>query len=119
MGFKKNNTFGQGRKKGSKNKKTIVKESLNKLNEIGINPLTTSKELIDQLIKDTEITNKDKLALLGTMTHLFKYELLTRAEEIKLDELQQENEVLTDENKNLKEFIGTTNELLEQLKKEK
>jgi len=120
MAFEKGNTYGKGRVKGSKNKKTIAKESLAKLTEIGINPLETSKEIIDSLIQDTELKNSEKLNLLSTMTSLFKYELLTRESEIKLDELQRENEDLLEENKELREtFIGTPQELLKKLKEQK
>ena len=119
MGFEKNNTYGKGRKTGSKNKKTIAKESLNRLTEIGIFPLEVSKEIISSLVADTELKNSEKLSLLSTMTNLFKYELLTRESEIKLDELQQENEDLKEENQELKEsFVGSPLELLKSLKKE-
>jgi predicted nuclease with TOPRIM domain len=119
MAFEKGNTYGKGRVKGSKNRKTIAKESLEKLTEIGINPLETSKEIIDSLVKDTELKNSEKLNLLSTMTSLFKYELLTRESEIKLDELQQENEELLEENKELREtFIGSPQDLLKKLKEE-
>lgn len=119
MGFEKNNTYGQGRKTGSKNKKTIAKESLNRLTEIGIFPLEVSKEIISSLVADTELKNSEKLSLLSTMTNLFKYELLERKDEIKLDELTKEVEELKDENKELKEnFVGTPMELLKSLKKE-
>ena len=117
MAFEKGNTYGKGRVKGSKNRKTIIKESLNKLKEIGINPLRVSKELIDTLTANTEMSNKEKISLLGLMTSLFKYELLERKDEIKLDELLEENEVLAKENEDLKlNFIGTPAELLESLK---
>ncbi|WP_324172279.1 hypothetical protein [Sulfurimonas sp.] len=120
MGFEKGNTYGKGRAKGSQNKKTIAKESLNRLTQIGINPLSTSKALIDNLVANTELKNSEQLQLLNTMTSLFKYELLTRESEIKLDELQQENEELSKENKELKEnFVGTPLELLKELKKDK
>ena len=100
MTFEKGNTFGKGRKSGSKNKKTIVKESLDKLNKIGITPLETSKSIIDKLVEDTELSNKEQIQLLSVMTSLYKYELLTRSEEIRLDELQKENILISEENKN-------------------
>lgn len=120
--FKPNNNHGKGRIAGSKNKKTIAKESLLALETIGINPLETSKSLIDNLINNTDLKNSEQLQLLSTMTNLFKYQLLTRAEEIKLDELQIEIQDLQQENKSLKEnpyFVGTNQELLEELKKTK
>ena len=46
MGFQKGNDFGKKSKRG-KGKKTIVFESLDKLNKIGITPLQTSKDIID------------------------------------------------------------------------
>jgi len=119
MGFKKGNTYGTKTKRG-KAKKTIAYESLAKLNSIGITPLETSKKLIDKLIQNDELKNTEQLQLLNTMTNLFKYEMITRAEEIKLDELQKENEVLQNENNLLKDnFIGTPLELLQQIQGEK
>jgi len=123
MAFLPGNTYGKGRKPGSKNKKTIAKESLNKLEEIGITPLETSKEIINSLVNNTELKNNEKLQLLNTMTSLFKYQLLTRAEEIKLDELQNEIIELENENQQLKDeqnliFQGSPQDLLEHLKKE-
>ncbi len=104
MGFKKGNTFGRETKRG-RAKKTIVKESLQRLNDLGITPLETSKELIDSLLKDTDITNKEKIQLLGLFQGLFKYELLTRAEELKLTELETDNEKLEETNQKLEDFI--------------
>ena len=116
MGFKKGNLHGQGRVKGSKNKKTIIKESLDLLNKNGITPLVTSKEIIDSLVQNSELKPSEQIQLLNTMTSLFRYELLTRSEEIKLDELQKENVDLQEENKKLKnDFIGTPLELLKQI----
>ena len=119
MGFKQGNKHGKGRVNGSKNKKTIVKESLDRLNKIGITPLQTSKEIIDKLVQDTELSNKEQIQLLSVMTSLYKYELLTRSEEIKLDELQKENIDLIEENKKLKDnFVGDTQDLLKHLQGE-
>ena len=119
MTFEKGNTFGKGRKSGSKNKKTIAKESLNRLAEIGIFPLEVSKEIISSLVENSELKATEKLNLLSTMVGLFKYELLERKDEIKLFELQEENEELTKENIELKEsFIGTPLDLLKSLKKD-
>ena len=115
MGFKKGNTYGTKTKRG-KAKKTIAYESLAKLNDIGITPLETSKKLIDKLVQNNELKNTEQLQLLNTMTNLFKYEMITRAEEIKLDELQNEIEVLQNENNLLKdEFVGDTQDLLRHL----
>jgi len=123
MAFLPGNTYGKGRIPGSKNKKTIAKESLNQLQSIGINPLETSKEIINSLVNNTELKNSEKLNLLNTMTSLFKYQLLTRAEEIKLDELQTEIQELEQENQQLKDeqnliFQGSPQDLLDHLKKE-
>lgn len=123
MPFLPNNTHGKGRIPGSKNRKTIVKESFNQLQEIGITPLETSQDLILSLTNSTELKNSEKLNLLSTMTNLFKYQLLTRAEEIKLDELQNEIEELAEENQQLKDeknliFQGSPQELIQHLKKE-
>lgn len=117
MAFEKGNTYGKNTKRG-KGKKTIAKESLESLHKIGINPLETSKEIIDSLVNNTDLKNNEKLNLLSILTSLYKYELLTRAEEIKLDELQQENEILKEENQELNNFIGTPQELLQKLKEE-
>ena len=113
--FEKGNKFG-GRPIGSRNKKTIATESLQALNLIGINPIETSKILIDGLVNNTELSNKEQISLLSVMSSLWKFSLLTRAEEIRLDELQHEKEILQVENQNLKDFIGTPDELLKQLK---
>ena len=115
--FEKGNTYSKGRPKGSKNKKTIAKESLNTLNKIGINPMKVSKQLIDALVQNTELSNKDQIALLNSMTSLYKYQLLTRAEEIRLDELMQENEEIKQENEQLKRFVGTPQDLMKELEK--
>ena len=113
--FEKGNTYGKGRPRGSKNKRTIAFESLKNLTDVGINPLQTSKTLIEQLVKDTDLKNSDKLNLLSTMTNLFKYQLLTRAEEIRLFELTQENEELKEK---IDTFIGTPQDLLRKLEEE-
>ena len=120
MGFTKGNKLSTGRPKGSKNKRTIAFESLKSLSDIGITPLQTSKTLIDSLVQDTELKNSEKLQLLGTMTSLFKYQLLSRSDEIRLDELQEENNNLEEQNKILLEekasyFIGTSDDLLKTL----
>lgn len=120
MGFEKGNTYGKYTKRG-KGKKTIIFESLEKLNKIGITPLATSKELIENLLDSKELSNKERLNLLGILTSLFKYEMLTRSEEIKLDELQKENEELITKNEQLTKTIiaDSTADLLKQLKEEK
>ena len=120
MSFTKGNKLSTGRPKGSKNKRTIAFESLKSLSDIGITPLQTSKTLIDSLVQDTELKNSEKLQLLGTMTSLFKYQLLSRSDEIRLDELQEENNDLEEQNKILLEekasyFIGTSDDLLKTL----
>jgi len=120
MGFTKGNKLSSGRPAGSKNKKTIAFESLKSLSDIGITPLETSKFLINSLVQDTELKNSEKIQLLSTMTSLFKYQLLSRAEEIRLDELQQENNELEEQNKALQQekdtyFCGTPEQLLKTL----
>ena len=116
MGFQKCNDFGKKSKRG-KGKKTIVFESLDKLNKIGITPLQTSKDIIESLVNNSELSNKEQLSLLGIMTSLYRYELLTRSEEIKLDELQKENEELLSKNEQLNKTIisDSTQDLLKQL----
>jgi predicted HTH domain antitoxin len=121
--FQKGNTYGQGRPKGSKNKKTIVKESLERLNEVGITPLETTNEILSSLLNNSETSIDQKIKLLGVTTGLLKYELLTRSEEIKYDELLTENEELKQKNKELTDsketyFTGSPQDLLEELKKE-
>ena len=114
MGFEKGNTYGTTTKRG-KGKKTIAMESLKKLNEIGITPLETSNDLINGLLNNKDMTIDNKLKLLNITSSMFKYSLLTRSDEIKMDELQNENEILLEENQNLE---LTTKELLNQLKNE-
>ena len=46
--FQKGNKLG-GRKPGSLNKKTIVRESLERLNDVGITPLETTNEILNSL----------------------------------------------------------------------
>lgn len=120
MGFQKGNTYGKNTKRG-KAKKTIVYESLEQLKSIGITPLETSKELIENLLSNKELSNKEKLNLLTILTSLFKYQLLSRADEVKLDELQKENEELITKNEQLTNTIiaDSTEDLLKQLKEEK
>lgn len=119
MAFEKGNKLGALSKRG-RGRKQIAKESLDTLEKIGINPINVSKDLIDGLVKNTEMKNTEKLQLLSIMTSLYKYSLLTRAEEIKLDELQQENEILEKENQDLKDkyLVADTKDLLETLKQE-
>ncbi len=117
--FKKGNKFGKGRPAGSKNKKTIVKESLQRLNEVGITPLETTNEILNSLLKNTDITIDQKIKLLNVTTGLLKYELLTREQEVKYDELMTENDQLKQENSRLKEsFIGDTKDLLKHLQEQ-
>jgi hypothetical protein len=115
MGFQKGNKLGNGRPKGALNKKTIIKDSLNKLNEVGLYPLETSKELINSLLTNSDMNTNEKIKLLNVTTNLMKYELLTMSEIANLDEQILLNEELKKENETLK---LTTNELLQQLKKE-
>ena len=117
--FKKGNKFGKGRPAGSKNKKTIVKESLERLNEVGITPLETTNEILNSLLKNDDISIDQKIKLLNVTTGLLKYELLTREQEVKYDELMTENELLEQENNKLKEsFIGDTKDLLKHLQEQ-
>lgn len=118
MGFEKGNQHGKKTKRG-KAKKTIIKESLDRLQEIGITPLQNSKTIIDNLLAQEDLSVKDSLNLLTILTSLYKYELLTRAEEIKLDELLQENEELINENQELKQIFDSPQDLLKKLKEEK
>jgi len=119
MAFEKGNTHGKGRPKGSLNKKTIIKNSLEKINEVGLTPLDTSKEIIDSLLNNKEIDINQKIKLLSVTTNLIKYELLTMSEIANLDEVILENEKLKEENEILKSnFVGTTQDLLKKLKKE-
>ena len=116
--FQKGNKLG-GRKPGSLNKKTIVRESLERLNDVGIMPLETTNEILNSLLKNDDISIDQKIKLLNVTTGLMKYELLTRSEEIKYDELMTENEILQQENNKLKEsFIGDTQDLLKHLKEQ-
>lgn len=117
MGFTKGNKHGKGRIKGSQNKKTVAFESLDKLKAVGIEPLTTAKEIITKLLNNNDLSIKESISLLGIMTNLFKYELITRVEEIKFDELLKENEELQTENIVLNEIIADSpKELLLKLK---
>jgi len=115
-GFQKGNDFG-GRPKGSKNKKTLAFEALSTLTDIGINPISVSKELIDELVKNTELSDKDKIELLKTMTSLWKYQVLNQSEAHRIDELKEQVIELQNENETIKSFIGTPNELLNELRK--
>lgn len=121
--FLKGNTYGQGRPKGSKNKKTIVKESLERLNEVGIKPLETTNEILSSLLNNKDTSIDQKIKLLGVTTSLLKYELLTRSEEIKYDELLTENLELKEKNQELKDskdtyFTGSPQDLIKELKKQ-
>lgn len=119
MGFEKGNAYGKGRVKGSKNKKTIAKESISKLNEIGISPVTISNEIIESLLNNEELSIKEQILLLQTTSSLFKYEILTKSEKLKMELLLKENIDLKEEVKELTNFIGTPLELLNKIKEDK
>ena len=114
MGFEKGNTLGKYTKRG-KGKKTIVRESINALESIGINPIEISKEIIDNLAKNSSLSNKEQISFLQTMTQLFKYSLLTKAEMMRLREIEEEIK----EVKEVNESILSSHELLKKLKEEK
>ena len=117
--FKKGNPGGPGRPKGSKNKRTLANEAIDTLNQIGINPIKTSTKLINELVQSTELSDKDKIQLLQTLTPLWKYQLLSQTEAHKIDDMQKEILELEEQNSQLKHsFTGTPQQLLQQLKRE-
>ena len=61
MAFEKGNKLSNGRPPGSLNKRTIIKQSLQKLNKIGISPLETSNKIINSLLDNSEITIDQKI----------------------------------------------------------
>lgn len=122
MAFIKGNTYSNGRPPGSRNKKTIIKESLERLTSCGITPVETSNEIITSLLQNSEMDINQKLKLLNITSSLMKYELLTRAEEIKLDEVLTENEELRETVAEQQSIIADTSsaaEILKQLQQEK
>ena len=121
MGFEKGNNLSTGRPKGALNKKTIIKQSLEKLNDVGITPLETSKNIIDSLINNTEISIDQKIKLLQVTSTLIKYQTMDIAQLANLDDVVTENEGLKNDIKELKDkyLVADSQELLAQLKKEK
>ena len=113
MAFEKGNKLGKLSKRG-KAKKTVIKESFEALKKVGLNPLEVSREMIDSLINNTSLSNKEQIALLQVVTSLFKYQLLTRAEELKLQELQEDIQEI----KETKREVLTTSEILKKLKED-
>ena len=116
VGFKKNNNYGSISKRG-KGKKTLVKEAINKLKKVGITPVHTSNEILTKLLSKEDLTPDQYIKILNITCGLWKYEILSRPEAIRMDQLEKDNEVLLQENKDLKDFIGTPDELLKELEK--
>jgi len=121
MAFEKGNKLSTGRPKGSLNKKTIIKQSLEKLNNVGITPLETSKEIIDSLLNNQDITIDQKLKLLQITAALIKYQTMDISQLASMNEIIAENEELKEEVKNIKEtyLVGGPADVLKALKQEK
>ena len=115
MGFKKNNIYGSTSKRG-KGKKTLVKEATDLLKKVGIAPVKTSYEILTDLLTNEDLSADQKIKIFNITSNLWKYEILSKPEATRMDQLEKENQVLINENQDLKDFIGTPDELLKQLK---
>lgn len=120
MPFEKGNTLSTGRPKGSLNKKTIIKQSLQKLNSVGIQPLETTKEIIHSLMSNSEITIDQKIKLLQVTSSLIKYQTMSISEISNMNDVLDENDELKKENQELKDkyLVADTKDLLETLKED-
>jgi len=121
MAFERGNKLSTGRPRGSLNKRTILKQAIQKLNDVGIKPLETSKEIIDSLLNNSEITIDQKIKLLQVTSTLIKYQTMDINQLANMDEVIAENEELKEEVKDLKEtyIIGDAQDVLKALKQEK
>ena len=113
MGFKKGNQFGKDTKRG-KGKKTIVKEAITNLEKAGIKVFDLTSDLIKSLSITDKTTLQEKELLFKILQSMYKYDSLTKNEQVQVDQLLTDVQEIKEKQDNF--ILGTTNELLTSLK---